>query len=132
MHRQRSRLQPGRLSESLFQSGSKFKVPGSTSLPQPGTRNSEPETPKVKHGTTDQYYRLVFSVLDALRFDRDWRGSARTVALCSDGASSLYRATSAGLFESWHSRHARTLGDFVQRLTLWLKITLHQVRVPAA
>src|SRR5437879_13095022 len=72
---------------------------------------------EVNNGTTDQYYRLVFSVLDALRFDRDWRGSARTVALCSDGASSLYRATSASLFESWHSRHARTLGDFVQRLT---------------
>src|SRR2546430_13083681 len=82
---------------------------------------------KVNDGTTDQYYRLVFSVLDALRFDRDWRGSARTVALCSDGASSLYRATSAGLFESLHSRHPRPLGDFVQRLTLWLKIKLHPV-----
>src|SRR5438876_6180819 len=96
------------------------------------SKGRNPKQRKVNDGITNQYYRLVFSVLDALRFDRDWRGSARTVALCSDGASSLYRATSAGLFEPWHSRHARTLGDFVQRLTLWLKITLHQVRVPAA
>ena len=124
MHRRRSRLAPGRLSESLFQSGSRFKVENSEG------QNSELR--KVNNGTTDQYYRLVFSVLDALRFDRDWRGSARTVALCSDGASSLYRAASARLFESWQFRHARTLGDFVQRLTLWLKITLHQIRVHAA
>ena len=67
-----------------------------------------------------------------MRFDRDWRGTARTVALCSDGASSLYRAATADLFESRHSRYTRALGDFVQRLTLWLKITLHQIQVPAA
>src|SRR5437588_6014367 len=73
---------------------------------------------KVNDGTTDQYYRLVFSVLDALRFDRDWRGSARTVALCSDGASSLYRAASAGLFESWNFRDAHLVGRFLQGLIM--------------
>src|SRR5215470_13102604 len=116
MHRRRSRLQPERLRKDHRRGskGSEFNV----SSPKHGTRNAEPETPKVKHGTTNQRHRFVFSVVDAVRGDRDWSRSARTVAVCPDRASSLYGAASADLFESRHSRDSRTLGGFLQRITL--------------
>ena len=91
MRPRRSRLRPGRLSESLFQSGSKFqvqgwavpfRVQGSKFRVRLGTEfNSEPGTEKVKDGTTDQCHRFVLSVVDAVRGDRHCGGIARTVAV---------------------------------------------------
>lgn len=83
-----------------------------------------------RDGTSDQYHRFVLSVMDALRFDRDWRGSARTVALCSDGTRSLCRPATTDLLESCHSRYSRALGGFFQGLALWLKKRLHQIQAP--
>ena len=81
MHRQRSRLAPERRpKDRVFETGSKFKVPGFTSSSQ--TRNGE----RKVDGTTDQYYRFVLPLMDALRFDRDRGGSAGTMAVCPDGA----------------------------------------------
>src|SRR5215831_16817526 len=133
MHRRRSRLRQEHLRKD-HKRGSKFNVPGSTSPPQPGTRNAEPETPKVNDGTTDQYYRVVFSILDALRFDRHRGGAAGTVVLCPDGTRSLCRPASANLFEPWHSRYSRALGSSLYRLTTWLKIKFRQTQavVPLA
>src|SRR6476660_1392005 len=129
MLRRRSRLAPERqqgrsLSERVEVQGSRFKVENSEG------QNSELR--KVNNGTTDQCHRFVLSVVDAVRGDRPCGGVARTVAVSAHWCRSLCWAAGAGLFESGHSRHARTLGDFLQRLTLWLKITLHQIRVPAA
>ena len=73
-----------------------------------------------RDGTTDQHYRFVFPVLDALRADRDCGSAAWTVALCPDGTRSVCRPASAGILESWPSRDARALGGFLQGLMLWL------------
>jgi hypothetical protein len=38
-----------------------------------------------KDGTTDQYHRFVFSVVDAMRGDRNCGGATGTVAIRPDG-----------------------------------------------
>ena len=116
--------------QGLFQSGSKFKVSGSTFR-----SNANGELRNCERYTMGPQINVIGS------FFPSWMLCAAIgiVAACSDGgflsALGLHPYVgppAAGLFESCHSRHSRALGGFLQRLTLWLKKTFHQIRVHAA
>ena len=77
-----------------------------------------------RDGTPDQLNRFFFPVLDAVRIDRDYHGSVRTVAFHPRRTRSLFGTAQAGLFESCHIRYPAALGSFFQGLNLWLMNTL--------